>query len=589
MSKKIRHLEFYGFNDQNVYVGLPNADLSEIHKTNRDQDRDISDLSGMTMGKADICMVKKVSDKLDTFIDIQSHINKKTVGAIKVTFDNIDKLKHRDRHITEKINEIGEQVNSITDEISEIKDKLDKGNDETENTNSKLEEIESVLDEKLDKVEAENTYAKKEDVYTKEDVDKAIDDKLVGVATEEWVYNKGYISEDNADSKYASKAKVNTLEDRFNEAKTDFTGKYNELRTSLTDLKNSTDSRLNKIESDIETTDKKFDETITELREKDTNLENLIESNRLDISDLKDEIKTKADKDSVDDVNNRIGEIDNALSTKVDNDVYEKDKVLFGKSLDKLDNDKADKSSLEATNAELSTLENSLELESINRVNGDLALEGKISNVSGRIDTIVEDNLERDAAIADVAKAIEDEIKDRQIADNDIIGSENDKAEDNTVYGAKKYAELILSGSLAKAKEYTDKKASNLRQYIDEKYDDTDLKISSKANKSYVDGKVLDIENSLNSSIETERDRAIGVEEKIKLDLWKLSGDTKQIANTFNGKLNETANIVNAITSWKGDDAANYTDEGNGILDVLHREFHKLVERVNELEKKSNV
>ena len=32
---------------------------------------------------------------------------------------------------------------------------------------------------------------------------------------------------------------------------------------------------------------------------------------------------------------------------------------------------------------------------------------------------------------------------------------------------------------------------------------------------------------------------------------------------------------MNAITVWDGVNPAEYTDEGNGVLDVLHREFHQ--------------
>ena len=44
MGKRIRHLEFYGFADQNKYNSLCNIDLSEIHETNREQDEDIDEL-----------------------------------------------------------------------------------------------------------------------------------------------------------------------------------------------------------------------------------------------------------------------------------------------------------------------------------------------------------------------------------------------------------------------------------------------------------------------------------------------------------------------------------------------------------------
>ena len=106
MGKKIRHLEFYGYTDQNVYMGLPNVDLSDIRETNKEQDKEINAISGATSGKADKATVDSLSGKVDTFMDKQDKINKWLAKGINKNRERIDKLESRDGEITDKINEI---------------------------------------------------------------------------------------------------------------------------------------------------------------------------------------------------------------------------------------------------------------------------------------------------------------------------------------------------------------------------------------------------------------------------------------------------------------------------------------------------
>lgn len=89
MGKRIRHLEFYGYADQNVYIGLPNADLSDIRETNKEQDKEISSISSATKGKADLVMVNELSGKVDTFIDKQDKINKWLAKGINKTWKEL--------------------------------------------------------------------------------------------------------------------------------------------------------------------------------------------------------------------------------------------------------------------------------------------------------------------------------------------------------------------------------------------------------------------------------------------------------------------------------------------------------------------
>ena len=102
MGKRIRHLEFYGFRDQNRYNSASNLDLSDLYETNDEQDKDIDELSGITEdlseGKADIELVTALSGKVDSFIGSQEVANDRLVNAVKENADKIAKLEERKKH-----------------------------------------------------------------------------------------------------------------------------------------------------------------------------------------------------------------------------------------------------------------------------------------------------------------------------------------------------------------------------------------------------------------------------------------------------------------------------------------------------------
>ena len=70
MAKKqfIRHLEFYGFPDQNGYSSVINGgdvDIDDIIKKNKEQDEEIQDLEGEKADKKDL---DELSGKVETMI-----------------------------------------------------------------------------------------------------------------------------------------------------------------------------------------------------------------------------------------------------------------------------------------------------------------------------------------------------------------------------------------------------------------------------------------------------------------------------------------------------------------------------------------
>ena len=168
MAKKkfIRHLEFYGFPDQNVYVsetnGGCNVDLSEIINKNKEQDEEIK---GLTNKKADEKDLLALSGTVNTMITTQSQINQELANAISGQTGKI-------QEITDSVNEIGDVVNGVVCDVHNLSDKVDGIDADVAELSGKVETlsaetadaisgIQDELEDKLDKTEAEETYLKK--------------------------------------------------------------------------------------------------------------------------------------------------------------------------------------------------------------------------------------------------------------------------------------------------------------------------------------------------------------------------------------------------------------------------------------------
>ena len=585
MGKRIRHLEFYGYADQNVYMGLPNVDLSDIREVNKEQDKEINAISGATSGKADKTTVDSLSGKVDTFMDKQDKINKWFAKGINKNRERIDKLESRDREITDKINEIVDDFNPIYDELGNLSSEIDSVDDKLnqhisqestfeEETDARLDALESG---KIGKEEAENLFAKKSDVYTKQEVDDLIGGISGDYATEEWVLSRGFITETDADGKYASKARLNALEDRVGDIQTTLYNQYNELNSDLTQYKTLTNGRIDTLNTRVSTVESKCDREIANVQEDIAELTEDVTKNSNDIYQINNvALPNKADKADLNSLESRVNNLSDSLNNKVDKTDYERDKARFGVQLDSLDDRKADRTELRAVSGSISDISSDLEQEIRDRIAGDNALGQRIDNANDRIDDIREENIERDEKISNLRRDLNKEINDRVEADNAIIGSASDREEDNTIYGAKKYAKNVANNALNEAKAYTDVKDSAVRDYVDETKADLERQITAKADKAYVNAVKAEIEASIDDKVEEEKLRAEAVEAGIANELRQETLRAVNKENIISTALTHTSNIVKALTDWDGDDRADYTDIGNGIVDVMHREVHQL-------------
>ena len=69
--------------------------------------------------------------------------------------------------------------------------------------------------------------------------------------------------------------------------------------------------------------------------------------------------------------------------------------------------------------------------------------------------------------------------------------------------------------------------------------------------------------------IEAEKARATRREDLLQEQISEID------VTDINEKIAKNTTKLHAITEWDGTDPAEYEDGGNGILDVLHREFHE--------------
>ena len=558
MAKKefIRHLEFYGFPDQNVFANWGGVDLSDIIKKNEEQDEEIGELTDEKANKQDL---DTLSGTVETVVSAQSIFNNDVVNALSGLNNDIQTLKDVDiefgnqlsaitdgvNNVIERTDNIETQVSGITDDLAELSGKVETLSGETF---SGIAEVQANLIDFGRFVDSH--FAEKNEVYTKEE----IDEEFAKCATQEWVNEQGFLTESSGDSRYAKLDELNDLSseiERVDNNVSEVSGKTEVLESSLNSLSGETDSKFAQIRDEIEEAKSNYytkDEIDVKSAEVDESL------NQLN--------NTKADKTQVD-------EISAVLDTKVNQTVFEQ-------YFDTLQRTKADKTELEITNANVEALGNRINNEESARISNDNTLSGEIDSNTEKIEIIREENVGRDNRISELEEGLAQEIQDRESGDTSIIGTASDVKENNTIYGAKKYAENEGSKAIATSNAYTDDKAREIYGEMESLSESVDQRLSSAVTKSYVDGKVNDVKEDLTSEIETqiqaESNRAKMVEASLNTYVGIISGATSANQN----EIIATNNKVNAITTWDG--TSPYVSGGTGVLDVLHDEFHALIQ-----------
>lgn len=547
MGKRIRHLEFYGFPDQNVFTTIGSVDLSEIEKINQEQDEEISEISGATKGKADLSLVNEVSAKTDAFIGLQRDINEHFAEAISANTERITALEEYDEEVADKINEVISSITAIDDDIEtlsgdveELRDMVIGGSGATEAIEAlsgAVEDLQDTVNGKLDKDEAEETYAKKEDVYTKEETDELLDASLSGI-TDDIEYLSGM---------------VDTLQEEIDNLPTIDTDKFalktdlNELSGSFATYSAATDESINDIEESISS----ITSDISTINGKITSIEG-------DIEDINTELGKKLDKTTFTDFASDVEDMFNVI-----------------------EREKATKEELSAVSGSVSQLRTDLQTETTNREEADADLLDAINAVDAKADTIVESVASVSGAVDSLSDRLDQEIQDRIDGDIALIGTSSDTMSDDTIWGAKKYAVYQRTSGVQEAKVYTDEKFSGIETYIDNELDRIDTDVAKKADKTYVDevvnDKVDELRDDLTNSLNSETIERRNTDSYLQSEIDEIND---LIYSGWSADTQEIYNRLNVITTYSGDSPDHYVNTGNGVLDVLHREFHELEDEI---------
>lgn len=582
-SNKNRILEPYGYIEQVDYnmMGFCDVDLTPINEKNEEQDEEINNLSGLAQGAQN--GLTALEGKFDEF-------STRTVGAlstmkesINANANNIDTLMANHNQLSTTVSNMNESLSNLTGTVNTLSEgistKLSKEEaaeeyarkDKVEQLKTDVDVLSASLNTKLSQEEADDVYARKDSVYTKKEVDDIVSGELSPYASKQWVEEQGYVKQTDADTLYASKnTEVNAQNalDKANDVFTDFNTFKGATNQSIDSLKVRVTNLETKEEGDKDLLSSKIDE----VSEK-TN------TNTSDIANLKTAMESKADKTTTDAMASTLEEVQSALDGKVDTSAFNEYKTSVAADIDYVKGNYATKSDLANTNKNIKSLEGKLDEEIANRISGDDALTNTINkDIKPSIESLRMKDSELQIAVEKLGSDLAKEITNRVNGDADLLGLELDPSDRMTLYGIKTYATSTAQQALNDAKKYTDDAAQNVTTKVNDLNTKLDNILDSRVTDDELAAAVNDAKNSLKGDLANEIKRAQEAENALKNLNTTLEGNVNAAINTTNKQVATNSTILSVITSWKpsyeGD--TSYSDEGNGVLDVLHREFHNL-------------
>lgn len=582
MAKKqfIRHLEFYGFPDQNGYSSEINGvDLSDIREKNKEQDEEIQDLEGEKADKKDLVAL---SGTVENFITRQSEINQEFADAISGMSGDIEELKAIDTEFAEQLSAITSGVDEAMDAIEILGDRIEDVEDSVSGLSGAIESI-------------TEDYAKKEDVYSKEEIDEMISSGFSGYATQEWVEEQGYITEEEADAKYAKIEDLEALSGAVESAATDIDDRLEEINDSIDDVNDKVDNLaedLSAFSEDVASAFSEVNDAIDEINDKISgitddiadlvevvsgnteaieNLNEAVSANTEAIEELDDKID-----DAVSALTEDIQEVKDELDNKANVSDLEDLHTEMINGLENLENKKAEKEDLNFVSGAVDAVDAKIDAEIARSTSADTAMQNKIDELDAEVQEAVETVESYGDRIDQIENGLAQEIIDRQNGDTALIGTSGDSDSADTIWGAKNLADMYKGQAIASAKTYTDDKFAEFDGELQNLEDRIEQQMSQFATEEFVISACNDTEaelrGELGTALNNEIERAERAETNMEVEIQALSAQV--ITNIDNISFN--ASRLNAITRWQGTDPEQYDDSGNGILDVLHREVHSL-------------
>lgn len=582
-SNKNRILEPYGYIEQVDYnmMGFCDVDLTPINDKNKEQDEEISNLSGLAQDAQN--GLTTLEGKFDEFSGNTLNALSEMTVSINANAKNIRTLVTKHNQLSSKVSDMDESLSSLTDRVGTLSDsistKLSKEEaaglyarkDKVEELETDVDGLSASLNTKLSQEEADDVYARKDSVYTKKEVDDIVSGELSPYASRQWVEEQGYVKRTEADTLYASKnTEVNAQNalDKANDVFTDF----NTFKGATNQTIGSLVGRVTDLEAKEEGDKDLLSSKIDEVSEK-TN------TNTSDIANLKTAMESKADKTTTDAMASTLAEVQSALASKVEISVFDDYKTSVAADIDFIKGNYAKKSDIENTNANITSLKGKLDEEIANRISGDDALTNKINkDIKPSIESLRMKDSELQIAVEQLGSDLAKETENREKGDSDLLGLASDPSDRMTLYGVKTYAASMAQRALNHAKKYTDDAEQNVTTKVNDLNTKLNNTLGSRVTKDELAAAVNDAKNSLKGDLTNEINRATAAENALKSQYNVLEGNVNAAITTTNNQVATNSTILSVITSWKpsyvGD--TDYSDEGNGVLDVLHREFHNL-------------
>lgn len=583
MAKKqfIRHLEFYGFPDQNKYTGFEDIDLSDIREKNKEQDEEIQDLEGEKADKKDLL---ELSGTVENLIAAQSEVNEAFAEAISGMSGDIEELKAVD-------DEFAEQLSAITDAVDDTINGLEELSGYTA---FNLAELRQGFNAYTRYADAE--FAHRNDVYTKAEIDERIPSGET-FATQEWVKEQGYLTAESGDSMYAKiediddisdiiesgftqiEDELNDIDEKIDAVSAETTDKINEIDEKVDAFSGEVTSALSEINDAIDDANEKIDditndmadiaEAVSANSEAIDTLEEAVQKNTDDISELEEKVSANTA-----DIANIYDVLDTKANVSDLQDLHTEMECKFNE----LDEKKADKTDLEAVSGKVDSIEDRLNREIERSTTVDNLMQAKIDSLEEDVQEAVEKVDTFDGRINAVETGLTKEIADRIQGDLDLIGDESDNRDANTIWGAKNFAKEMKRQAISSAETYTDDAVAGFSTELSELEDEINQKLTKYATTGYVEDRISEekgiITSDYNAKINAETERATRQETLISDDVAEVRSDVIDAKES----IAHNATIIHAITEWEGSSPDDYDDSGNGILDVLHREFHEFEE-----------
>lgn len=581
-SNKNRILEPYGYIEQVDYnmMGFCDVDLTPINEKNEEQDEEISNLSGLTQDAQN--GLTALEGEFNEFSALTVGALSTMTESINANAENIETLVANHNQLSTTVSNMNDSLSNLTETVNTLSEsistKLSKEEaaeeyarkDKVEQLKTDVDALSASLNTKLSKEEAADVYARKDSVYTKEEVDGKFSNELSSYASRQWVEEQGYVKRTDADTLYASKDTEVNAQNALDKANGVFTD-FNQFKGATNESIDSLEDRVTKLEAKEEADTKALSSKIDEVSEK-TN------TNTSDIANLKTVMETKADKTTTDEMASTIKEVQSALASKVEISDFNNNKALVAADIDFIKGNYAKKSDIEKTNANITSLKGKLDEEIANRISGDDALTNTINkDIKPSIESLRMKDSELQIAVEKLGSDLAKEITNREKGDSDLLGLASDPSDRMTLYGVKTYATSTAQQALDNAKKYTDDAKQNVTTKVNDLNTKLDNTLGSRVTKDELAKAVNDAKNSLKGDLTNEINRATAAENALNSQYNGLAGNVNAAIATTNKQVATNSTILSVITSWKpsyeGD--TSYSDEGNGVLDVLHREFHE--------------